>query len=190
MKYPVLIFVLFFYLFSYQSTIYAAGPASPGGNSVYDAIQKGGGKAASSAANVAGSQSPSLFPLFLQFIFSFAVVVVLLILLLRFLSRRNRFSQPNGPILPLGGQALGTNRSLQIVLIGQTIYILGVGETVTLIRTISQGEEYQHLLESYENQADGFSPKWLPKDPKQMWDSIFRKHLDHMKKENGEEEDL
>lgn len=82
---------------------------------------------------------------------------------------------------------LGNNRSLQVVLIGQTIYIIGVGETITLIRSISQGEEYQHLLESYENQADGLSPKWFPQEPQKIWDSVFRKYIQKMQQENGEE---
>ncbi|MDQ0199548.1 flagellar biogenesis protein FliO [Neobacillus ginsengisoli] len=82
---------------------------------------------------------------------------------------------------------MGNNRSLQVVLIGQTIYIIGVGETISLIRSISQGEEYQHLLESYENQAEGLSSKWIPQDPKKMWNSVFRKHIEKMQKENGGE---
>ena len=41
---------------------------------------------------------------------------------------------------------LGNNRSVQVILVGQTIYIVGVGEDVNLIRAIPQGEEYQHLL--------------------------------------------
>lgn len=186
MKRSICFFILFLYLFSYQSTIYAAGSSTAGNNSVYDTIQKGEDKQASSPKNVVDSRSPSLFPIFIKFIFSFLLVVALLIVFMRFLSKRNQVLQSNGPVLPLGGHTLGNNRSLQVVLIGQTIYIIGVGDSITLIRSISQGEEYQHLLEGYENQAE-VSPKWLPKDPKKLWDTVFQRHIKKIKQENGEE---
>jgi flagellar protein FliO/FliZ len=179
------LFVLFFYLFSFQPSIYAAGSTSD--PSVYDTIHKSEKTTSHTTTKAASSQSPSIFPLFIKFIISFVLVIGLLFLLLRFLSKRNRILPSNGPILSLGGQALGNNKSLQILLIGQTIYIVGVGETVTLIRTISQGEEYQHLLESFENQGDVLSQKWLPMDTKKIWNSVFRKHLQNMQRENGEE---
>lgn len=189
MKRIMFFFVLLFYLFSFQPTIFAAGSTSGGEPSVYDSIHKGEKKTSSlsSPTKAVDSQSPSIFSLFIKFIVSFVLVIGLLIVLLRFLSKRGRLMQTNGPVLPLGGHVLGSNRSLQVVLIGQTIYIIGVGETITLIRSISQGEEYQHLLESYENQAEALPSKWLAKDPKKMWNSVFQKYLQKMKQENGEE---
>lgn len=187
MKRSVFLFVLFFTLFSFQSTIFAAGSTSSGENTVFDTIHKGGGNPSPPSTKVVDSQSPSIFPLFIKFIVSFALVIGLLILLLRFLSKRNRLFPSNGPVLPLGGHMLGNNRSLQVILIGQTIYIIGVGETITLIRSISQGEEYQHLLETYENQADKLSTNWLPKDLNNKWNTVFRKYMKKMQQENSEE---
>jgi flagellar protein FliO/FliZ len=189
MKRIMFFFVLFFYLFSFQPTMFAAGSASSGDPSVYDSIHKGEKKtpASPTPTKAVDSQSPSLFPLFIKFIVSFVLVIGLLIVVLRFLSKRGLVMQSNGPVLPLGGHVLGNNRSLQVVLIGQTIYIIGVGETVTLIRSISQGEEYQHLLEGYENQAEAQPSKWLTKDPKKIWDTVFQKHVHKMQQENREE---
>ena len=191
MKRTIVFFVMFLYLFSFQSTTLAAGSTSGGEPSVYDSIQNGETKSspASKTATIAeDSQSTSLFPLFLKFIFSFILVIGLLFVLLRYLSKKGTVMHANGPVLPIGSHMLGNNRSMQVLLIGQTIYIVGVGEDVTLIRTISQGEEYQHLLESYENQAaDGQTPKWFPKDTNKIWNTVFRKHLQKMQQENGEE---
>jgi len=188
MKRFMSIIALFFYLFSFQPTIFAADSTSSGEISAYDSIQKGEEKKTSpSSTKVADSGSPTVFPLFIKFIFSFILVLVLLIGLLRFLSKRSRQIQSNGIVLPLGGHVLGNNKSLQVLLIGQTIYIVGVGENVTMIRSISQGEEYQHLLESYEHQAEGNNPNWLAKGSLKGWNTIFRKHLQNMRKENGEE---
>jgi len=188
MKRTILFFVMFFYLFSFQSTTFAAGSTSGGEPSVYDSIQKGETKSQAKPTKAKDSQSTSLFPLFLKFIFSFVLVIGLLFVLLRFLSKKGNVMQTNGPVLPIGSHMLGNNKSMQVLLIGQTIYIVGVGDDVTLIRTITQGEEYQHLLESYENQAvDGQTPKWFPKDTKKIWNTVFRKHLQKMHHENGEE---
>jgi flagellar protein FliO/FliZ len=187
MKRFMFFFVLLFYLFSLQPTIFAEGTTSSGKTSVYDSIQKGEEQPSPPSTKAEDSGSPTIFPLFVKFIFSFILVIGLLIVLLRFLSKRSRLMQTNGLVLPLGGQVLGNNRSLQVLLIGQTIYIVGVGETVTLIRTISQGEEYQHLLDSYENQADGLSQKWMTKDSIKNWNSVFRKHMQNMYQENKKE---
>jgi flagellar protein FliO/FliZ len=187
MKTIKMFLIVFIFLLFYQTTTYAAGSSSSGEPSVYDAIQKGEKSKPTPAKKDMDSPSPSLFPLFIKFIFSFILVIALLLLLLRYLSKRSKLVQPNGPVLPLGGHLVGNNRSVQVLLIGKTIYIVGVGENVNLIHTISQGEEYQHLLESYENQTESSPTSWLPKDSIKKWDSIFNKHLKNMKHLNGEE---
>lgn len=187
MKRLIYLFVAIFYLLSNQPTIYAAGTTSSGESSVYDAIHEGGGKSTPSTGKEVDSGSSSIFPLFIKFIFSFIFVIVLLFLLIRFLSKRSRFTQTNGPVIPLGGHMLGNNRSLQVVLIGQTIYVLGVGETVTLIRTISNGEEYQHLMDSFEDQPDVLPGNWLATDSIKKWNTVFQNQLRKMQRENRED---
>jgi flagellar protein FliO/FliZ len=187
MKRLMSLMIVVFYLFSFQPTIFAAG-SDTGGQSVYDAIKKGDPHSSTPAANVADSTSPSLFPMFIKFIVSFGLVIVLLVLLLRFLAKKNRLLPSNGPVLPLGGHSFGNNRSLQVMLIGQTIYVVGVGEDITLIRTISQGEEYQRLLEGYETQADGPQPpKWFPHASKTKWTTVFREQIAKIQRVNEEE---
>ncbi|PFP30769.1 hypothetical protein COJ96_02055 [Bacillus sp. AFS073361] len=190
MKRSMFFFILFFYLFSFQSTSYAAGSKTVGEPTVYDSIHKGEEKSEPPQAKAVDSESPTLFPLFTKFIISFIFIIALIFVLFRFLSKRSRLLQSNGPILRLGGHVLGNNRSLQVLLIGQTIYIIGVGETISLIRSISQGEEYQSLLEGYENQTEGLSPKWMAMNSKKRWNSVFQKHVQNMQQENGKGEEL
>lgn len=187
MKRLMCLFLLFLYLFSHQPTMYAAGISSGSEPSVYDSIHEGGKKFSPQVEQNKDTGSSAIFPLFFKFLISFLFVIALLFLLMRFLAKRNRFIQANGPILPLGAYALGNNRSLQVVLIGQTVYILGVGETITLIRSIPKGEEYQHLLECFENQTDGIPSKWIPDDMKMKWSTVIQKNLANMKKANREE---
>lgn len=189
MKRIMILFAMFSYLFFMQPTTFAAGLTAAGEPSVYDTIQKGEKKAPKDSVSKEkdSSSSPSIFSLFIKFIVSFAFVIILLFVLLRFLSKRNKSMPSNGPFIPLGDHALGNNRSVQLVLIGGTIYVLGVGETVTLLRTITQGEEYQHLLESLENQDEEAPAKWGAQDTKKLWNSVFQKQLENMKQRRGGE---
>ncbi|MED3563668.1 flagellar biosynthetic protein FliO [Bacillus xiapuensis] len=187
MKYTMIVFIMLCSLVTFQSAVFAADSQSAGDSSIYDTIHNGKETPKSPAAQPAASGTPSLFPLFVKFIVSFILVIGLLFVLLRFLSKRSSMMQTNGPILPLGGQVLGNNRSLQVVLIGQTIYIFGVGESITLLRTISQGEEFQQILKSFENQEEMPSTKEIINDSKKMWNNVFGKHLQKIRQEHGEE---
>jgi flagellar protein FliO/FliZ len=185
MKHLVFLFVMFINLISFQTTIQAEETKVSSEPSVYDSIHKDEVKTTPSSSKENVRESSSIFPLFLKFIFSFLLVIGLMFALLRFLSKRGT-SQSNGSIIPLGGHLLGNNKSLQILLIGKTIYIVGVGDTVTLVRTLSEGEEYQHLLKSYENQADTLTPTDFLKDSTQKWSSVLQKQIKKMQRENDE----
>lgn len=62
-----------------------------------------------------------------------AVVVVLLMFTVKWLSRRNRAWSSQRGLRSLGGISLGQSSSLQIIEIADRIYIVGVGEQVTLL---------------------------------------------------------
>lgn len=187
MKRFIILFSFFALLISFQTTSFAAGTKTGGDSFVSDSYNsKGEARSVAPVGNPTEQASPSLFPSIMKFIFSFILVIVLLFVLLRFLSKRSNLNTANGTIIPIGGHTLGNNRSLQVLLIGQTIYIVGVGDTVSLIRTIEQGDEFQHLLESLGNQTEPASNKWV-KDTKKVWDSIFQNQLKNMQKENSEE---
>lgn len=196
MKYSSFLIIFILLLFSFQTTIHAEGSTSKKEQTVFETYKKVEEQKTSPSENVTDGPSSNIFPIFLKFIFSFALVIGLLFLLLRFLSKRNGLLQSNGPILPLGGHALGNNRSLQAILIGQTIYIIGVGEDINVIRTISKGEEeYQRLLESYENQPDVLPTSWIPNDLQnwinsdlqKKWVSVFQNQLQKIMKLNKKE---
>lgn len=87
----------------------------------------------------------------LQVIFSLGLIVVLIYLLLRFLGNKNvnNFNQ-NGPVKVISTVPLGNGKNLQIVMIADALYFLGVGNDVTLIRYIPNGEEADLILSEIE----------------------------------------
>jgi flagellar protein FliO/FliZ len=85
-------------------------------------------------------------------IISLAIVIVLIILVIKWLSQRNRTWGTNRSLRSLGGIALGQNNSLQVVEIAGRIYIVGVGENITLIDKIDNAEQANAVLAALERQ--------------------------------------
>jgi flagellar protein FliO/FliZ len=98
-------------------------------------------------------ETTSMPMLLLQTVFILAVVVAVIYFLLRFVGRRSQSFFGRAGIRTLGGCSLGPQKSLQIVQIGSALYIVGVGENVTLLRCIEEQEEVEGLLETLESRS-------------------------------------
>jgi flagellar protein FliO/FliZ len=89
----------------------------------------------------------------LLFVFFVLIVILgMIILLIRFLSIKNRSWMSNRSIKSLSGIQLGQNKSVQVVEIGRSIYVIGVGDNVELIEKIDQAEEISFIKDSLHNQ--------------------------------------
>ncbi len=64
------------------------------------------------------------------------VVLGLIYVLLKFLNKRNRLFQQVRAMENIGGIALGNNKSVQIVRVGEKVFMLGVGDNVDLLTEI------------------------------------------------------
>jgi flagellar protein FliO/FliZ len=141
----VLVTILLFSSFQHHQAAFAKE-----GNTVYDAYQTDKGQKNTDATQGTPSarENSSLVPQLLKFIFSFAAIIILLLLCLKFLKAKSKQIPSQGPIYAMGGHSLGGNRSLQLMMIGKTLFILGVGNDVQLLRTIEPGEEQDSILQS------------------------------------------
>lgn len=95
-------------------------------------------------------------------LFSLAFIIVLIVLLIKLLSRKNRLWQANQSIRLLGSTGLGQHKSMQVVEIGNVIYVLGVGEDITVIDRISEPEQVESLLQSFQLDETAFPTPSLP----------------------------
>lgn len=91
---------------------------------------------------------------FLKMIFATIFVIALLYAVLKFINKRSRSFSSNQLVENLGGTALGTNRSIQIVKIGNRVLVVGVGEDVKLLREIDDEEEARQIIEDYNHRMD------------------------------------
>lgn len=85
---------------------------------------------------------------------AFVFVIGLLFALLKFINRKNKAYQSNKLMKNLGGLALGQQKSIQLVTIGDAFYIVGVGENVELLKEITDPEEINRLQQYFEESDD------------------------------------
>lgn len=85
-----------------------------------------------------------------------AIIIFLIIVLVRFLGRKNRLSSTNRSIQTMGAVGLGPNKSLQVIQIGATMYLVGVGENITLVDKITDPAEILLLKQAFEDAGPEF----------------------------------
>ena len=71
-----------------------------------------------------------------------------------FISKKTKSYQKANFIENLGGTNLGSNRSIQLVKVGNRVLIVGVGEDIQLLTEIEDEAERKQLLVEY-NQENG-----------------------------------
>lgn len=81
------------------------------------------------------------------------LVVGMIVLLIRWLAARNRGWGANRSLRSLGGIPLGQNKSLQVVELSGRVYVVGVGDTITLLDKIDDPEAAAAVLADMEQQA-------------------------------------
>lgn len=88
------------------------------------------------------------------------LIIGLIVLLIRFLAHKNNSWFSARSIRHLGGVGLGQNKSVQMVKIGNSLYVLGVGEDVRLLEKIDEQSEIDAIFQSL-NSAPTISGKGL-----------------------------
>lgn len=171
--------VIVFFVNTFQSQHIVFGEGS---GTVYDAYKKDQ-KTDAVVAKQTTEENLSLAPQIIKFIFSFAAIIILLLLFLRFLKSRSKNLQSQGPFYSVGGHPLGGNRSLQLLMVGSTLYILGIGNDVRLLRTIEPGQEQDSILQSLATETER---KQMPKlfsfkkTPAENWEETFLSQIQHV----------
>ncbi|MGP4072237.1 flagellar biosynthetic protein FliO [Piscibacillus sp. B03] len=98
----------------------------------------------------------SLFLDFIKMIFALVVVLGLIYFLLKFIQKRNRLYQQSRSLENLGGLSLGTNKSVQIIRVGQKYYLVGVGEDIQLLSEIDDEETIRGLVDQQQIETKSF----------------------------------
>ena len=95
------------------------------------------------------ANEPNLFLLSLQMLAALAFVIFLIYALLKFVNKRSRSFSSHSTIESIGGVGLGANRSVQVVRIGKKLYLVGVGDSVQLLKEIEDKAEVEEIIEAH-----------------------------------------
>lgn len=98
-------------------------------------------------------QGPDMTGYLIWVTVALALVIGLIVLLIKWLAKRNQGWGANRTLRSLGGIPLGQNKSLQVVELSGRIYVVGVGESVTLLDKIDDPLAAQAVLDSMEQQS-------------------------------------
>ncbi|BDH61152.1 hypothetical protein MTP04_12820 [Lysinibacillus sp. PLM2] len=140
---------------------------------------------------------------YIKMLFSLIFVLGLLLFVLKFINKKSRNYQQNSLVRNIGGVTLGSQKSVQILQVGKSIYIVGVGENVQLIKEIDDDEEIQSLINNFDEKQTFTSTtpyiaellkkinpksKSEPKEHNQdSFGEILNKRLTDIKKERRDE---
>ncbi|GAB2721997.1 FliO/MopB family protein [Paenibacillus thermoaerophilus] len=76
-------------------------------------------------------------------------------------SRSRQYGKAGRALTPLGGLPFGPNKSIQVVRLGDRLYIVGVADRITLLDTITDPDEVEAIQQLFEREWTA-RPNWLP----------------------------
>ncbi len=91
---------------------------------------------------------------FVKMILATVFVIALLYFLLKYMNKKSKSFKNTQLVENLGGTALGTNRSIQLIKVGNQILVVGVGENIQLLKEINDREEYNQIITDHNNKMD------------------------------------
>lgn len=93
---------------------------------------------------VSGGQT-NMFVILIKLVGALAIVILLIYFLYRMVSKKTKAFRDGGSIYTVGGVSVGSNRSVQLVKIGEEVLVLGVGENVHLLKEIKDPDVIETL---------------------------------------------
>ncbi|TYS70586.1 flagella biosynthesis protein FliZ [Sutcliffiella horikoshii] len=93
---------------------------------------------------------------FIQMIFALLFVLALLYGALKLINNRNKLDSGRS-VENIGGTNLGNNKSLQLVKVGNSVLVVGVGDSINLLKEITDEQEREQLIQSYRDRSENLA---------------------------------
>lgn len=91
---------------------------------------------------------------YMKILLALAFVVGLLFFVLKLVNRNNKKYQSNQMLQNLGGVSLGQQKSVQLLKVGNSLFLVGVGEDIHMIKEITDPKEQAALIKMHEEKND------------------------------------
>lgn len=108
----------------------------------------------SSDPSISEDSVDSLFITVLKIIFSLILILGLMYLLLKLFNKKNKLYKNANTLENIGGVPLGANKSIQMIRIGESIFVVGVADNIELLTEITDEETKKTLLASDSEQTN------------------------------------
>lgn len=91
---------------------------------------------------------------YIKMVFALLFVLALLYGVLKLVNSKNRLYQQHQLIQNLGGLSLGQHKSVQLLQVGDSLFLVGVGEDISILKEITSSEEKEKLINFYSNKPE------------------------------------
>ena len=91
---------------------------------------------------------------FIKMFLALGFVLLLIYGAMKLVNKRNHLFDSQKTILNVGGTTLGNNKSLQIVKVGNSLLVLGVSDSIQLLKEVSDEEEKEAILRAYQDRME------------------------------------
>ncbi|MDM5297944.1 flagella biosynthesis regulatory protein FliZ [Bacillus pumilus] len=98
---------------------------------------------------------------FVKMIGALLFVILLIYGLVRFVGKQNRLLKPFRYVENIGGTTVGQNRSVQLIKVGKRVLVVGVADSIQLLKEIDDEQECEEIVKQYEEAME--SKTDLPK---------------------------
>lgn len=140
---------------------------------------------------------------YIKVLFALVFVLALLLFVLRFLNKKNVTYQQSSGIQNLGGISVGPQKSVQVIKVGSTILIVGVGEDVQVLSSVNDESEVERIIQSFDlnnnndqtkphlfelfNKFNGKKATHTTNNTDQKFGQVFDRKLSELKRERSDE---
>ncbi|SEM21539.1 flagellar protein FliO/FliZ [Paenisporosarcina quisquiliarum] len=163
-KFPLFLSVLLLLTFGTELDVKAELDSNKSIEEYYKDLNKDQNNEKESEANIEETPETTVEPVsagvsvtawdYIKMVFALLFVIALLYGLLRFVNSRNKTFQTNQLINNLGGVGVGQGKSLQLMQVGNSIFLVGIGDDITLLKEITNPVEIESLTKIYEEKVD------------------------------------
>ncbi|ADU30745.1 flagellar biosynthetic protein FliO [Evansella cellulosilytica DSM 2522] len=112
----------------------------------------------------------SVLWLTIQMFLALGFIIFLIYGLLKFVNSKSKSFRQHSTLESIGGISLGSNRSVQVVRVGDKLFVLGVGDSIQLLKEIEDQEEVERVIQ--ENK-----PKEVFDEPMMKLSTWFKERL-------------
>ncbi|WP_100333735.1 flagellar biosynthetic protein FliO [Bacillus alkalisoli] len=91
---------------------------------------------------------------FIKMFLALGFVLFLIYGAMKLVNKKNNLFDTQKTIVNVGGTTLGSNKSLQMVKVGNSILVLGVSDSIQLLKEVTDEEEKEVILKAYQDRIE------------------------------------